>query len=71
MWKLELEEQYFRVYDAKKQIAGYFDPNYGDIYPRENEEEIIEKMLKEHEKVPGGFLMLPMVKFGIFDPDQS
>lgn len=71
MWKLELEEQYFRVYDSKKQIAGYFDPNYGDIYPRENEEEIIQKMLKDHEKIPGGLLMLPMLKFGIFDPEYQ
>ena len=29
MWKLELEEDYFRIYDSKKMIAGYFDPDFG------------------------------------------
>lgn len=67
MWKLEFDEYYYRIYDSKNQIAGYFDPEYGDIFPKENEEEIIEKMHKTHEKIPGGYLMFPLVKFGIFD----
>jgi len=50
-------------------IAGYFDPDYGDIYPKENSEEIISKMLKNHDKIIGGFIMVPFVKFGLFDTD--
>ena len=69
MWKLELEEDYFRIFDSKKQIAGYFDPDYGKIYPSNREEEIIDSMLKNHDKIEGGYLMVPMVKFGIFDSD--
>lgn len=32
MWKLESDEGYFRIYNSKKLIAGYFDPDYGDIF---------------------------------------
>ncbi len=71
MWKLELEDDYFRILDSQKNIAGYFDPDYGEIFPKEKQEEIIEKMLKNHDKIPGGFLMVPMVKFGIFDSEYE
>ena len=64
LWKLELEEEFFRIYDSKKLIAGYFDPDYGDIYPKDNSEEIISSMLKNHDKILGGMIMVPLVKFG-------
>ena len=69
LWKLELDEEYFRIYDSKKMIAGYFDPNYGDIYPKENSAEIIATMLQNHDKILGGIIMVPLVKFGLFDTD--
>ena len=69
MWKLELDEDYFRIYDSKKLIAGYFDPDYGDIFPKNKSDEIISQMLKNHDKISGGFIMVPMVKFGLFDTD--
>ena len=69
LWKLDLDEEYFRIFDSKKLIAGYFDPDYGDIFPKENSEEIISQMLKNYDKIPGGFIMVPMVKFGLFDTD--
>lgn len=71
MWKLELDEDYFRIYDSNKQIAGYFDPDYGEIYPPEKEAEVIEQMQKNREKISGGFIMVPMLKFGIFDSDYE
>ena len=71
MWKLEREEDYFRLFDSKKDIAGYFDPDYGEIFPKEKEQEIIDQMHKNKDKIPGGFLMVPMVKFGIFDNDEE
>lgn len=70
-WKLERERDYFRIYDEKKNIAGYFAPEYGDIFPEEKTDEVIEEMHKKHEKIPGGYLMLPMVKFGIFSLDSE
>ncbi len=69
MWKLESDEDFFRIYDSKKMIAGYFDPDYGDIYPKENYEEIVSSMLKNHDKILGGVVMVPLVKFRLFDTD--
>ena len=60
----------FAYFDSKKEIAGYFDPEY----PLENDQnmsEAIEEIIREHIPVPGGFLMVPMVKFGIFDTDYN
>ena len=71
LWKLDLDESYFRIYDSKKLIAGYFDPDYGEIYPKENSEEIILSMLKNNEKILGGMIMVPFVKFGLFDTDLN
>ena len=71
MWKLERDEDYFRIFDSSKDIAGYFDPNYGELFPKEKEQEIIEQMHKNHDKIPGGFLMVPMVKFGLFGADKE
>ncbi len=71
MWKIEREEAYFRIFDSKKDIAGYFDPDYGELFPKEKELEIIDQMHKNHDKIPGGFLMVPMVKFRIFDNDNE
>src|SRR2546428_10037759 len=70
-WKLEREGDYFRIFDEKKNIAGYFAPEYGNIYPEEKTSEVIEEMHKKHEKIPGGYLLLPMVKFGIFSLDNE
>lgn len=71
LWKLELDEDYFRIYDPKKRVAGYFDPDYGDVFPRENREELVSAMLKNRDKVPGGAVMVPMVKFNLFDTDLN
>ena len=67
MWKLESDEDFFRIYDSKKLVAGYFDPDYGDIFPKSNSQEIISSMLKNHDKILGGVMMVPLVKFGLFD----
>ena len=71
MWKLESDEDFFRIYDSKKLVAGYFDPDYGDIFPKSNSEEIITSMLKNHDKILGGTVMVPFVKFGLFDSDLN
>jgi hypothetical protein len=69
LWKLELDEEYFRIYDSKKLIAGYFDPDYGDIFPKKNSEQIISSMQKNHDPILGGMIMVPLVKFRLFDTD--
>lgn len=71
MWKIDRDEDYFKIYDSKKDIAGYFDPDYGELFPKDKESELIEQMHKNHDKIPGGFLMVPMVKFGIFGSENE
>ena len=71
MWKIERDEEYFRIFDSKKDIVGYFDPDYGELFPKEKELELIDQMHKNHDKIPGGILMVPMVKFRIFDNDKE
>ena len=71
MWNLNREDDYYRIYDSNKDIAGYFDPDYGELFPKEKEQELIEQMHKNKDKIPGGFLMVPMVKFGIFEPNKE
>ena len=69
LWKLDSDEGFFRIYDSKKLVAGYFDPDYGDIFQKENSEEIVSSMLKNHDKILGGIIMVPLVKFRLFDTD--
>jgi len=69
LWKIESDEEYYRIFDSKKLIAGYFDPDYGDIFPKNNASEIILSMQKNHDPILGGMLMIPMVKFRLFDTD--
>jgi len=69
LWKLDLDDEYFRIFDSNKLVAGYFDPDYGDIFPKENAADIVSQMLKNHDKIPGGLIMIPLVKFGLFDSD--
>lgn len=71
MWKLELDGFYFKIYDERKNIVGYFAPEYGNIYPEDKAEEVIEQMHKRHEKIKSGYLMLPMIKFGIFEEGKE
>ncbi len=69
MWKIESDEEYYRIFDSKKLIAGYFDPDYGNIFPKDNSAEIILSMQKNHDPILGGMLMIPLVKFRLFDTD--
>ena len=71
MWKLERDSDFFRVFDKNHKIAGYFWPDYGQIVPEDKADQIIEQMHKSHDLVPGGFLTVPMVKFGIFDSNEE
>lgn len=71
MWKLDRDDDFFRVLDKDHKIAGYFIPDYGQIAPEEKIDEIIEMMHKNHSIIPGGFLTVPMIKFGIFDSNEE
>ena len=71
MWKLDLEDNFFKIYDSGKQIAGYFDPDYGNIGSPDEEMEQIRRMHENADPVARGFLTVPMVKFGVFDERAS
>ncbi len=71
MWKLDLDSDFFRILDKDRKIAGYFWPDYGQIVPENKYDEVVEKMHKNHDPIPGGFVTVPMVKFGIFDKNEE
>ncbi|WP_042687103.1 hypothetical protein [Candidatus Nitrosotenuis chungbukensis] len=71
MWKLDREDDFFRIFDKNHNIAGYFVPDYGNIFPEDKADEVIEQMHKNRDKVPGGYLTVPMVKFGIFGSEED
>ena len=71
MWTIEQEDAYFKIYDSRKMLAGYFAPEYGDIQPEDKAEQVIQEMLKNHDPVKGGYLMLPLVKFNIFEDGKE
>ncbi|HET7337187.1 MAG TPA: hypothetical protein VFJ23_04775 [Candidatus Nitrosotalea sp.] len=71
MWTIEQEDAYFKIYDSRKTLAGYFAPEYGDIQPEDKAEQVIQEMLKNHDPVKGGYLMLPLVKFNIFEDGKE
>jgi hypothetical protein len=70
-WKLEFEDGYFRIFDSKKLVSGYFDPDYGDLSAAKNPEDIILSKIKNHDEVLGGMIMIPLVKFKLFDTDLN
>ena len=71
LWKLEFEDGYYRIFDSKKLVAGYFDPNYGDLLKVKNPEDVILSKIKNHDTVLGGMIMFPLVKFKLFDTDLN
>jgi hypothetical protein len=71
MWTIDQEDAYFKIYDSRKTLAGYFAPEYGDIQPEDKAEQVMQEMLKNHDPVKGGYLMLPLVKFGIFEDGKE
>ena len=70
-WKLDFEDEYYRIFDSSKLIAGYFDPDYGDLSAAENQEDVILSKIKNHDKISGGMIMIPLVKFKLFDTDLN
>lgn len=66
-WKVEYDYNYYKVYDGKGHLAGYFFPHYGQITPEDKEDEIVAKMNKNHEIVSEGTLLVPMAKLDLLD----
>lgn len=71
MWTIDSEEDYFKIYDNRKTLVGYFAPEYGDIQPEDKAEQVRREMIKNHDPIKGGYMMLPLVKFGIFEDGKE
>jgi hypothetical protein len=78
-WKIEYDETIYKIYDRNNSLAGYFFPNYGLVTDRkssnetgeEEEEIIIEAMNQEHKGVPGGEVLVPLVKLDLLDIEDE
>ncbi len=64
-WKIDQEEYYYKIYDSQNELAGYFQPDYGKIYPAEKEDEIIQEMINRQDNIYGGMLYVPMLKLDL------
>jgi len=77
-WKMEYEDTIYKIYDWDRNLAGYFFPKY-DLVETTNdeedidgeEEELIEKLNKSHEKVRGGNILFPMIKLNLLDKEEG
>lgn len=70
-WKVEYDYNYYKVYDGKGGLAGYFFPHYGDIVPAEKEDEVIEGLHRSHAEVSEATLLVPMVKLDLLDHEEG
>ncbi|RMF30631.1 MAG: hypothetical protein D6752_03700 [Candidatus Nitrosothermus koennekii] len=69
--KVEQEEVHFKIFDDNNYLLAYFQPDYGNIYPKKREEEIIQNMIKNKEEITEGLLYLPMLKFNIGEEEYD
>lgn len=70
-WKVEYDYNYYKVYDGKGHLAGYFFPHYGQITPEDKEDEIVAKMNENRELVSEGTLLVPMAKLDLLDHEAG
>ncbi|MGI0037137.1 MAG: hypothetical protein ACRD99_02110 [Nitrososphaera sp.] len=66
-WKAEYEDTLYKIFDWDGNLAGYFFPHYGDLQPKDQEDEIMEELNRTRSQVPEATLVLPMVKLGLLD----
>lgn len=66
-WKIEYDDTLYKIYDWDGNLAGYLFPEYGDIEPKDREDEIIDEWNKAHAEVTAATLLLPMVKLNLLD----
>ena len=70
-WKTEYDDSLYKVYDWDGNLAGYMFPHYGDIEPKESEDEIIDEMNKSHAEAQEATLLLPMAKLALLDNHEG
>lgn len=70
-WKAEYEDTLYKIFDWDSNLAGYFFPHYGDLQPKDQEDEIIEELNRTRSQVVEATLVLPMVKLGLLDNQEG
>jgi hypothetical protein len=80
-WKVEYDYKIYKVYDLDKKLAGYFFPDYTSLRDQktnnnlqrqeEDDDKIIERMNKAHDKIIGGNLMVPMLRLSLLDNTEG
>jgi hypothetical protein len=70
-WKMEYDDTLYKIYDWDGNLAGYLFPEYGDIEPKDMEDEIIDELNKTHTEVQEATLLLPMVKLNLLDNHEG
>jgi hypothetical protein len=70
-WKTEYDDALYKVYDWDGNLAGYLFPEYGEIEPKDREDEIIDELNRTHTEVHEATLLLPMVKLNLLDNHEG
>lgn len=70
-WKTEYDDTLYKIYDWEGNLAGYMFPEYGDIEPKDREDEIIDELNRTHAEVQEATLLLPMVKLNLLDNHEG
>lgn len=70
-WKTEYDDTLYKVYDWDGNLAGYLFPEYGEIEPKDREDEIIDELNRTHSEVHEATLLLPMVKLNLLDNHEG
>ncbi|MGI0048107.1 MAG: hypothetical protein ACREAW_01070, partial [Nitrososphaera sp.] len=52
-------------------LAGYLFPEYGDIEPKDREDEIIDELNRTHAQVTEATILLPMAKLSLLDNHEG
>jgi hypothetical protein len=70
-WKTEYDDTLYKIYDWDGNLAGYLFPEYGEIEPKDMEDEIIDELNRTHTEVREATLLLPMVKLNLLDNHEG
>lgn len=70
-WKMDYDDTIYKIYDWNGNLTAYFFPSYNLEETADDEDEIIEKLNKEHQNVRGGNLLFPMAKLNVLDKEQA
>jgi hypothetical protein len=70
-WKTEYDDTMYKIYDWDGNLAGYMFPEYGDVEPKDREDEIIDEMNRTHTELHETTLLLPMVKLNLLDNHEG